>query len=226
VVAVPLYFLRREQDASRALREARLQGLTAQRQEIEGRLRSLRAQIEPHFLFNTLAHIQRLHEVDPGRGAAMLRSVVDYLGAALPQMRDPAATLERELALTRAYLNVQQIRMGDRLRVEIDVPQALLGAHVPAMMVLTLAENAIKHGVGPKRGGGVLRIAARTAGSRLECAVIDDGIGLRIGAGTGRGLSNTRARLAAQFGRHATLEIGNNEGDGVRAALLLPLRAP
>jgi uncharacterized protein (DUF58 family) len=73
VVAVPLYFLRREQDASRALREARLQGLTAQRQEIEGRLRSLRAQIEPHFLFNTLAHIQRLHEVDPGRGAAMLR---------------------------------------------------------------------------------------------------------------------------------------------------------
>jgi sensor histidine kinase YesM len=139
-------------------------------------------------------------------------------------MRDPESTLGRELALTRAYLEVQQIRMGDRLRVEIDVPHALLGAPLPSMMMLTLAENAIKHGLGPKRGGGLLRIVANLRNERLEVAVIDDGVGLRIGAGTGHGLSNTRARLASLFGVRATLEIENNAGGGVRAALLLPLQ--
>ena len=222
LLALPTYFFRREHDATQALRDAKLQRLNAQRQETEWRLRSLQAQIEPHFLFNTLAHIGRLHEVDARLGRVMLNSLIDYMRSALPQMREPESTLGRELALTRAYVKVQQIRMGQRLRAEIDVPDTLLDAHLPAMMLLTLAENAVKHGLGSKREGGTLRISATRAGDRLRIVVSDDGVGLRLGAGSGHGLSNTRARLAARFGAQAVLDLCNNDGGGVRATLLLP----
>jgi hypothetical protein len=160
--------------------------------------------------------------VQPQQGRAMLRNLIDYLRSALPQMREPESTLGRELALARAYLNVQQIRMGDRLRVEIGVPHDLLDASLPPMMLLTLAENAIKHGLGPKREGGTLSISARRVNDRLEVEVSDDGVGLTIGAGTGRGLSNTRARLATMFGANGALNVDNNDAGGVRAVLVLP----
>ena len=217
-----LYFYKRERDAAQRLHDTHLQRLNAQRQETEARLRSLQAQIEPHFLFNTLAHIQRFYQVRPQQGRAMLRNLIDYLHSALPQMREPESTLGRELALARAYLNVQQTRMGERLKVEIDVPQDLLDARLPPMMLLTLAENAIKHGLGPKREGGTLRISARRVSGRLEVEVGDDGVGLTIGAGTGRGLSNTRARLATMFGARGAVDIDNNAAGGVRAVLALP----
>ncbi len=215
---------RRGLEAAAALHESRLQRLNVQRQESEARLRTLQAQIEPHFLFNTLAHIQRLHQVDAPRGASMLASLIDYLRSAMPQMREPESTLGRELALTRAYAHVQQIRMGERLRVEFDVPAALLDARVPPMMVLTLAENAVKHGLSPKGEGGTLRIQARQQSGRLEITVRDDGIGLRLGAGSGLGLANTRSRLEALHGRAAGLDIFNNPQGGVSAVLSLPLQ--
>ena len=211
-----LYFYKRGGEAERALHAEHLRRLNAERQETEARLRSLQAQIEPHFLFNTLAHIQRLAEVQPARGRAMLRDLIDYLRTALPQMREADSTLGRELALARAYLNVQRIRMGERLRVDIDVPERLADARLPPMMLVTLVENAIKHGVGPKREGGTVRIAAQERDGHLEVAVSDDGVGLRIGAGAGLGLANTRARLGTQFGAAASLEIADT------AALQLP----
>ena len=217
-----LFFYKRERDAAQRLHETHLQRLNAQRQETEARLRSLQAQIEPNFLFNTLAHIQRFSRVQPQQGRAMLRNLIDYLHSALPQMREPESTLGRELALARAYLNVQQIRMGDRLRVEIGVPHDLLDASLPPMMLLTLAENAIKHGLGPKREGGTLSISARRVNDRLEVEVGDDGVGLTIGAGTGRGLANTRARLATMFGANGALKVDNNDAGGVGAVLMLP----
>jgi signal transduction histidine kinase len=217
-----LYYYKRDADAAHRLHEAHLRRLNAERQETEARLRSLQAQIEPHFLFNTLAHIQRLGQVRPHDGRAMLCDLIDYLRSALPQMRERESTIGRELALVRAYLNVQQIRMGERLSVEIDVPCELLDVFLPPMMLLTLAENAIKHGLGPKREGGRLHIAARAAGDRVEVEVRDDGVGLAIGAGRGRGLSNTRARLATMFGASGTLEIGSSAGGGVCALLALP----
>jgi signal transduction histidine kinase len=169
---------RRGLESAALLNDSRLHRARIQRQESEARLRALQSQIEPHFLFNTLAHIQRLHEVDPPRGASMLHSLIDYLRSALPQMREPDTTLGRELALTRAYLNVQQIRMGDRLRVDMAVPDALLDCRVPPMMVLTLTENAVKHGLSPKGEGGTLHIRVRRLGDRLEITVRDDGVGL------------------------------------------------
>jgi len=222
LAAVPIYLRRQRQLRIRALRDAKLQRVKAQSQETEARLQSLQAQIEPHFLFNTLAHIVRLHQVDAQRGRQMLRSLADYMRSALPQMRGSDFTLGRELALTRSYVEVQQIRMGERLRVEFDVPAALLDARVPAMAVLTLAENAVKHGLGPKAEGGTLRIEASLQGETLEVAVCDDGVGLHLGAGTGHGLSNTQSRLDAAYGSRASLEIGNQPAGGVRAALLLP----
>ena len=222
LAAAPIYLRRQRQRRIRALRDAKLQRVNAENQETEARLQSLQAQIEPHFLFNTLAHIVRLHQVDALKGRQMLRSLTEYMRSALPQMRGADCTLARELALTRSYAEVQQIRMGERLRVEIDVPAALLEARVPAMTVLTLAENAVKHGLGPKREGGTLRIEASLRDEMLEVAVCDDGVGLQLGAGTGHGLSNTRSRLEAAYGPRAALEIENRPAGGVRAALLLP----
>jgi hypothetical protein len=222
LAAAPIYLRRQRQRRIRALRDAKLQRINAESQETEARLQSLQAQIEPHFLFNTLAHIVRLHQVDAHKGQQMLRSLTEYMRSALPQMRGADCTLARELALTRSYAEVQQIRMGDRLRIEVDVPAALMQARVPSMTVLTLAENAVKHGLGPKREGGTLRIEASLRDEMLEVAVCDDGVGLQLGAGTGHGLSNTRSRLEAAHGSRAALEIENRPAGGVRAALLLP----
>jgi signal transduction histidine kinase len=222
LAAAPIYLRRQHEERMRALRNAELRRLNAESQETEARLQSLQAQIEPHFLFNTLAHIVRLHDVDAERGQRMLRSLAEYMRSALPQVRGADFTLRRELALTRSYVEVQRIRMGERLRVEVDVPAALLDARVPAMTVLTLTENAVKHGLGPKAEGGTLRVEASAKGQMLEVAVCDDGVGLRLGAGTGHGLSNVRSRLEATYGSRAALEIGNGPAGGVRATLLLP----
>jgi hypothetical protein len=227
LLAALLWFDRREREASRRLAETRLARIEFERQETEAQLRALQAQIEPHFLFNTLAHVQRFQQVDATQGRAMLASLIDYMRAALPQMREPESTLRRELALVRAYAGVQQIRMGERLRFEVDVPDDLLDLRVPPMIVLTLAENAVKHGLSPRREGGLLRIAARRDGSDVLVEVVDDGVGLRLGSGSGTGLANTRARLAARYGRAAALAIGNNaDGPGVRAELRIPAETP
>lgn len=223
-LCVSLFFLLKIRDAlSRAaMLKAEAERNLLSKQAVEAELKLMQAQVEPHFLFNTLAHIVRLHQVDAHKGQQMLRSLTEYMRSALPQMRGADCTLARELALTRSYAEVQQIRMGERLRVEIDVPAALLEARVPAMTVLTLAENAVKHGLGPKREGGTLRIEASLRDEMLEVAVCDDGVGLQLGAGTGHGLSNTRSRLEAAYGPRAALEIENWPAGGVRAALLLP----
>jgi hypothetical protein len=226
LIAAVLYFLWRERDAARALHDTHLRRLNAQRQETEARLRALQAQVEPHFLFNTLAHIQRLHRVDRGKGRSMLASLIDYLQSALPLMRAADATLGRELALVQAYANVQQIRMGERLKVAIDVPADLRDARLPPMLLLNLAENAVKHGLGPKLEGGTLRIDARRSRNRLSIVVSDDGVGLQLGSGGGLGLANTRARLATHYGPDAAFEIVNNAAGGVSAMLTLPMETP
>ena len=136
-------------------------------QTAEARLQMLEAQIEPHFLFNTLAHVRRLYETDPAAGARMLHNLARYLAGALPQMR-AAATLGRELDHVAAYLNIQQIRMGRRLAFAIDVPAALRDAALPPLMVLTLVENAIKHGLSPLREGGRIDVRASVGRRPLD----------------------------------------------------------
>jgi sensor histidine kinase YesM len=153
----------------------------------------------------------------------MLENLMHYLEIALPQMRDTESTLGRDSDLVEAFLGINQIRMGPRLAFSVDIPVGLRARPVPPMMLLTLAENAIKHGLNPSPDGGLMRVTARTDGELLILSVADTGVGFRPGSGTGTGLANIRARLAAQFGDDARLALENNELGGVTATIALPL---
>lgn len=144
-----LYLVSRESAIAAAVQSARLTRIALDKQMAEAQLHVLQAQIEPHFLFNTLAHVKRLYLVDSAQGKSMLHNLTGYLRAALPQMRESDSTLGRELTLASAYLDVVQARMGERLEVNVAVPQELRAAHLPPMMLSTLVENAIKHGIAP-----------------------------------------------------------------------------
>ena len=191
-------------------------------QTAEARLQMLEAQIEPHFLFNTLAHVKRLYETDREAGARMLANLKAYLVVALPHMRATDSTLGRELDHARAYLEIQQIRMGRRLAFAIDVEQRLRPARLPPLMLLTLVENAIKHGLTPQPGGGRVDIRASVEDRHLHVAVADTGQGFTRSKGAGTGLANIRARLATQFGPHASLSLALNSPRGVVATITLP----
>jgi signal transduction histidine kinase len=188
----------------------------------QARLQALQAQVEPHFLFNTLAHVKWLYRRDGERGRRMLERLIAYLQAALPQVRQATTTLEQELQLATAYLDIQQIRIGGRLAFTIEVPQEIASVRFPPLMLLTLVENSIKHGIAPQTDGGTIAIRARVDGHKLRIEVRDTGAGLREAKGTGMGLANVRARLAALFGAGARLVIEPNLPRGVVAAIEIP----
>ncbi len=216
----------READEDRlALELARADETCLQSQMAEANLSALQAQIEPHFLFNTLANVRRLYEVDAGRGRTMLRHLVDYLRAALPSMRSAGSTLGRELDLIRSYLTILQLRMGERLTFRIDAGATPSGAALPPMVLPTLVENAIKHGLSSLPEGGSIDVCARVDGRHLIVEVADTGSGFSGASGAGVGLANTRARLAALFGSDAALELRNNQPRGVVAQVRVPFQA-
>ena len=219
---------------SRAERESRAQlvGLARERellqgQQTEAQLSALNAQIEPHFLFNTLANVKRLYETHPERGRHMLVALIAYLRAALPGMRRHESTLADELELVRHYLAILQMRMGERLSFDITADPALLGARLPTLVLPTLVENAIKHGLSPLPEGGRIEIrAAAAAGGGVTVEVSDNGQGFGTASGgAGVGLANTRARLAARFGDAAALELEAAQPRGVVARVRLPAQA-
>ncbi len=219
------FYVKRSMEARDAVLRQQHQGEEAQRENAQARLSLMQAQIEPHFLFNSLASIRRLYETDPPRGRAMLRHLSSYLEASLPTLRESQSTLGRELALAVAYLNVQKIRMGARLDVVVDVPAHLLPHAVPPMMLATLAENAIIHGVAPLPEGGAVSIAARAQDDRIVVEVADTGRGLRDTWGAGVGLANIQARLRSEFGGRASFDLRPGARGGVVASIGLPLDA-
>ncbi len=214
--------------------ESRERSESYARQLAEARLMVMRAQVEPHFLFNTLAHVQALQEIDPPQAGVMLERLISYLRAAMPTMRETTSTLGRELEVVRAYLDLLKIRMGERLRYVVNVPVEHNHIALPPTMIATLVENAIKHGLEPKKEGGTIAINVRvlpgTAGGAetLEILVADDGLGLG-GAqtgGTGIGLANTRERLKMLYGSAGELLVEPNAPSGVRAILRVPTVVP
>ncbi|HQU47895.1 MAG TPA: histidine kinase [Casimicrobiaceae bacterium] len=192
------------------------------RQMEEAHLRVLQAQIEPHFLFNTLANVRRLYQTGAPAAEAMLDNLMRYLEVALPQMRTAASTLGREAALCEAYLAIQRIRMGPRLTFAIDVPEALRDVPLPPMMLLTLVENAIKHGIAHLPEGGDVRIGATLDGTDLRVRVDDSGGGFAQTSGTGTGLANVRARLRGLYGAAGRLDLSHRSPQGVSATITLP----
>jgi signal transduction histidine kinase len=194
------------------------------RQLAEAQLKMMQAQVEPHFLFNTLASVDYLIETDPARASTMQKNLIQYLRAALPQMREGSTTLGKEVALCRSYLEILKVRMEDRLQFAITVPQGLSSAQFPPMMLQSLVENAIKHGLEPKSEGGSLTLTASVAHGMLRVTVADTGLGFGIGAspGTGVGLGNVRERLAALYGGQAHLRVEANTPSGTIASIEVP----
>jgi len=216
-------FYLRTQATQQEARVAELRRGALETQQLATRLRLLQAQVEPHFLFNTLSNVRRLCQSDAAAGRAMLGQLARYLRAALPRMREQETTLAEEVDLISAYLGVHKIRMGARLETSIDAPPALLAARVPPMMLATLVENAIKHGIAPLAEGGAIRIKAESVPGALVLTVADTGRGLSAESGSGVGLANIRARLAALYGERATLRLQTNSPRGVVATITLPL---
>jgi len=211
--------------AAALLHEAELNRIRLQGELAAGRLQVLQAQIEPHFLFNSLANVRRLLRTDGDAGRAMLADLMRYLEGALPRMREDSSTLAREAELIRAFLAVHQVRMGARLQVHIDVPDALGLRVVPPMMLLTLIENALKHGLSPLSEGGSISVVAAEADGKLVLQVADTGRGLVAGSGGGTGLANIRARLKAMYGPAARLSLRHNLPHGIVAEIDLPAHA-
>jgi signal transduction histidine kinase len=190
------------------------------------KLNLLHAQIEPHFLYNTLASAQILTRTDPARADEMLGNLISYLRNSLPKSENEPSTLGAELERARAYLDILKIRMGERLHTQIEVPEALKSAPFPAMMLQTLVENAIKHGLEPKYGGGTIWILARENTGNLTVTVADDGQGFNAqSSGTGIGLKNVRERLKLAYGTAASFVIAANFPNGVAATITLPASA-
>ncbi len=218
----------REREGLAALeREKALAVAQAQRRTAEMRLSVLAAQVEPHFLFNTLAAVRSAISTDPERASTMVDRLVDYLRASIPRLRSDGAsdnTLGAQLELVRAYLGLMSARMP-RLSVEIGADDALLGRPFPPLMLLSLAENAIKHGVEPKIGPVRIEVtAAVLSDGRLAVTVADDGVGFSVAdtTGSGIGLVNIRERLREMYGDQAALDLKARQGGGVAATLTLP----
>ncbi len=222
---IAIYGMQRRSAATReVLHQVEVDALALSKEMLEARLQVMRAQIEPHFLFNTLANVKRLCQTDVGDGLRMLENLVRYLRAALPQMREERSTLGHEADLVEAFLAVLKIRMGTRLDYRVLVPPEARAFIFPPMMLLTLAENAIKHGLNPSPSGGAIEITAAMRGGALVIQVADTGVGFGVAAtgGTGVGLANTRARLAALFGDAADLSLEPNTPTGAIATIRIP----
>ncbi|MEO7707327.1 MAG: histidine kinase [Caldimonas sp.] len=215
----------RTQAAAHAEEQSRVQ---LSRDETEQQLALLQAQIEPHFLFNVLGSIRRLYRTQPQAGAHTVASLLRYLREALPQLRSQRANLGHELELVRAYLDLFQVRMGARLGFTIEADRSLHAIEFPPMLLVTLVENAIKHGIEPSGVGGHVTVRARQNGDKLEVAVLDDGVGLGGAAtsGTGVGLVNVQRQLKARYGSAAQLRLESRAPRGASATLFLPMRTP
>ena len=196
------------------------------RQVSEAQMQMMQAQVEPHFLFNTLASVEYLIETDPPRAAAMQRSLISYLRAVLPQMRDNAATtnLGREADMVKSYLDLLKMRMEERLEIDFIMPEGLRSASFPPMMLQSLVENAIKHGLEVKAEGGTLQFRAEVAHNKLRVTVSDNGLGFgaKPSNGTGLGLQNIRERLKLIYKEKAQMIITPNQPTGVCVTIEIP----
>jgi len=196
------------------------------KQAVEAELKLMQAQIEPHFLFNTLASVQYLTETDPPAAHRLLGHLIAYLRAALPQLRAASTTLGKEVELCEAYLQILGTRMGARLAFTIDVPETLRGTPFPPNLLISLVENAIKHGIEPSADGGTIALGARREDARLVVEVADTGRGLVDVAsrdGGGVGLANLRERLAALYGSAGRFTLSAREPRGTRAVIEIPI---
>ena len=194
-----------------------------ERKALDARLRLLQAQVEPHFLFNTLANVRELVDSGSPQASKVLDTLITYLRAAVPRLQDPSTTLGQELQLVRAYLELMQLRMDDRLSFTVEADAAVERLRCPPATLLTLVENAIRHGIDPSEQGGRIEVSVRLREGRVHADVSDSGVGLReVTDGLGTGLSSLRERLQLAFGGAADLRLVANPAGGTRAEVRFP----
>jgi signal transduction histidine kinase len=215
----------RDSEAKAMSLQLALQRSRLERHAADARLAVLTAQVEPHFLFNTLANVQALVETGSPRAPAVLRSLIAYLKATMPRLDDGDAQLGREIALVRSYLELMHLRMPDRLRFTVELDPALQAWPCPPMLLLTLVENAVRHGIDPSEDGGTIAVTATGGADVVRLAVRDDGVGMAESAQPGTGLKNLRERLDAFYGAAARLELTELAPHGLLAEILIDVKA-
>jgi sensor histidine kinase YesM len=227
-MALPAYFSEKKRWAEH-WRRVELLKLSLKKSESDMRLTVLQAQVEPHFLFNTLASVRSLVATDPQRAAQTIDALAQHLRATMPKLRADtglSSTLSEQFAICTSYLELMKVRLGERLQVEVRLPVELRDVAFPPLLLISLVENAIKHGVEPKPGVTRVALIARSIGEGeqqlIEVQVEDDGAGLELGMGEGTGLANIRAQLLTRFGTAASLELLERAGGGVLARLTIP----
>jgi sensor histidine kinase YesM len=204
------------------IQQERINRLSSEKQALEANLRLLQAQIEPHFLFNTLSNILSLLDTDLKKGRSMLMDLIRYLRTSLAKTRAEATTLGQEMEMVKAYLNIFKVRMEGRLRYRINIPDNIKKLPFPPMLVQPLVENAIKHGIEPKIEGGEVTIQARKNGDIIRVELADTGIGLYEDGDRGFGLSNVRERLQSLYGERGQLILEENRPCGLKAIIEVP----
>ncbi len=200
--------------------------IESEKRQLEAHLKLLQAQIEPHFLFNTLANVSSLIETDAALARRLLERLIDWLRIALARARSDKATLDDELDMLENYLQILKIRFGDRLNWRFEVSENARLATFPPMLLQPLVENAVRHGIEPKLGGGRLLITAHCDAEKLTVGVHDDGVGFSSDAQFGAGLENVYARLSALYGKKGSLLLESNADAGLTVTLEIPLCVP
>ena len=224
LLALGSLYRQRDAQARAAQLAFALERSTLEKEALDARLKLLQAQIEPHFLFNTLANVQALVESGSAQAAPVLTSLIAYLRAAMPRLQVGASTLANEIALVRAYLELMRMRMPDRLAFSIDVPDDIAAGEFLPMSVLTLVENAVRHGIDPGETGGRIDISARREpdDQSIRIVVADTGAGMSESAVPGTGLANLESRLRGRFGAAARLELHEARPHGLSAEIVFP----
>ena len=209
-------------DSEARIQEEKIKRLTSEKKAAEANLKLLQAQIEPHFLFNTLSNVLSLLDTDTEKGKSMLMDFVHYLRTSLSKIRGDTTTLGQEMEMIQVYLNIFKVRMGDRLHYKIDLPEKLKANTFPPMLIQPLVENAIKHGLEPKIDGGEILISGEVKNGFLRLEVIDTGLGFTEKRDSGMGLSSIRERLESIYGSRGRLILEENRPHGLKATIEVP----
>jgi signal transduction histidine kinase len=215
---------RRARRARERMQGAELDRIAAAKRTVESELQAMQARVEPQFLFNTLAQVRDLYDVDKGRSALMLDELIAYLRAAMPRMRDTSSTVGQEIELVRAYMGVVRLRLGERLTFEIETPEQLADVRIPPMTMLPLVDHAIAHGLGEPRSTGSIRIRTGIADGKVRLEIADSGVGF-LPETEGYAIAGIRERLAALYGDTATLELRSVDATVSTAVLEIPVQS-
>ncbi len=219
LIYLTAFFWERVAIAKRIIEDARLKRIVNEKKIIETSLKLLQAQIEPHFLFNTLSNILSLFDSDTTKAKEMQKDLIHYLRSSLTKIRQSESTIGLELELIQSYLNIFKIRMGKRLDFSIDIAQNLLDKPFPSMLIQPIVENAIKHGLEPKLEGGTIKINIRMENDRLLVEIADTGIGFTHGSKFNVGISNICERIELLYGNCGQLLLKDNKPSGLKVVI-------